>query len=81
MKKCRDCKWSRVGWIERLVVGWMVAKCHHPLIGHKEGEMDYTTGIKGKDDWWFCGTLREGPCGPEGRYFEKKDEWTRFFPS
>jgi hypothetical protein len=56
-----------------------MAKCHHPKIGPRIGDMDYSTGVKEADDWWFCTIMRGGDydpekyCGPQARYFEPHD--------
>ena len=78
MKKCKDCKWCRIGLLDWLVIGWKAAKCHQPKIGHKPGDMDYSTGVKEPDDFWYCTTMRnndydfEKYCGESARYFEEK---------
>ena len=78
MKKCKDCKWCRIGPLDWLIIGWKAAKCHQPKIGPQSGDMDFSTGVREPNSWWYCTTLRNHDydptkhCGPKGRYFEKK---------
>ncbi len=71
MKFCKDCKHLVPGRCETYA-----AKCQHPKLSQ-----DLVTGKSITDD---CGSLRKKRgwfwrdyCGPEGRWWEAKDEGER----
>jgi hypothetical protein len=71
IKLCKDCQWVKVGWIDKLLVGWRFAKCTHPD-SEQEEEIDYSTGKIEPKHFYYCSTMRMGSCGKEANLFEPK---------
>lgn len=70
---CKDCKWQRVTWLERLLFGGRFTKCIAPqtyVRSMVDGKM--------KQKYSFCEVNRCLPssgmhdCGSEGLFFQPK---------
>ncbi len=79
MNYCKDCKWVRISFFERLLCGWEFAKCAAPQA--KRGPVDLVCPPKGDGECIHCLVHRtdsvfdlDGYCGKEAKFFEPKDK-------
>lgn len=72
-KFCKDCKFIKINFMDRIVKDWIQGKCMNPDV--TETIIDLVGGkvvVTGSD----CSTQRSGisyaKCGPEGKLWEAK---------
>lgn len=67
VRLCKDCKWMRVGILDRIFRYYRFARCANPIDGGRAVLVDGSGGL-------LCGT-RRGPldlCGLSGDLWEPK---------
>lgn len=68
---CKDCKYFKLGLLERLL-GWKeFGKCTHET-AVREGGVNNVTGEKYPDTLSFAINMRIFECGPNGKYYVKR---------
>lgn len=75
MNLCRDCKWSRATWWERLASVYKLSRCCH-YQSMTPASVDPVTGDKIMAGYSYCDTMRmhTGRCGHDGKLFEQKEK-------
>jgi hypothetical protein len=75
VKICKNCKWCKVKWIDKLFFGYQFATCAAP----KAKITDLVTGKKSVR-WEFCSVQRmwsdsgdKVSCDKDGKFFEPKE--------
>ena len=73
LKLCKDCKWCKLSWFDKLVLGFSAAQCHAPF-------NKMINVISGKETlrWKYClvqrmHTKTTEDCDKEGKFFEPKE--------
>lgn len=72
IKLCRDCKWHRLSFMDRLLGFGKFAKCAKPELQLSGSGYPLVNG--GSSELTYCATQRERKlgCGPEGKMWEPK---------
>ena len=72
-KLCKNCKWCKISFANRVLLGWEGAICTSPNRTKINDFIDVVTGetvAQGKLN--LCVANRFLDCGPEARYYEER---------
>lgn len=73
MKYCKDCKFAKITFLDRIVCGYEYAWCTRPELQKNFSHEDMVTGEKmNVSNYYYCFTNRNSECGAEAVYFEPK---------
>jgi hypothetical protein len=73
---CKDCKFSKVSWFNRMIDNQYAFKCSHPDSWYQPSE-DRVTGKPTPGYFQSCSTMRGGlsdGCGKEGKLWSPRNK-------
>lgn len=68
---CKDCIFAKVGWLEKLMIGWRYAKCLSTAVNGSNTMLSPVDGKIDESSWQFCDIARkyDHMCGVEGKHW------------